>query len=84
MRRQKWRSSYSAEPTEYLQLTAGDIVVHFHHGIGKFIGIESLPNHEGEPTEFLQLEYAEKGKLYVKGKDYIVEDGDMLDIRFNV
>ena len=26
----------------------------------------------------------EKGKLYVKGKDYIVEDGDMLDIRFNV
>lgn len=26
----------------------------------------------------------EAGKLYVKGKDYIVEDGDMLDIRFNV
>ncbi len=24
----------------------------------------------------------EAGKLYVKGKDYIVEDGDMLDIRF--
>jgi len=26
----------------------------------------------------------EAGKLYIKGKDYIVEDGDMLDIRFNV
>ena len=26
----------------------------------------------------------EAGKRYVKGKDYIVEDGDMLDIRFNV
>ena len=26
----------------------------------------------------------EAGNLYVKGKDYIVEDGDMLDIRFNV
>ncbi|MFC1479968.1 redox-regulated ATPase YchF [Candidatus Omnitrophota bacterium] len=26
----------------------------------------------------------EAGKLYVKGKDYIVEDGDMLDIRFSV
>ena len=26
----------------------------------------------------------EAGKLYVKGKDYVVEDGDMLDIRFNV
>ena len=26
----------------------------------------------------------ETGKLYLKGKDYIVEDGDMLNIRFNV
>jgi len=26
----------------------------------------------------------EAGKLYVKGKDYIVKDGDMLDVRFNV
>ena len=26
----------------------------------------------------------EKGKLYVEGKNYIVEDGDILNIRFNV
>ncbi len=26
----------------------------------------------------------EAGKCYVKGKDYIVEDGDIIDIRFNV
>ena len=26
----------------------------------------------------------EAGKLYLKGKDYIVEDGDILDIRFSV
>ncbi|MFH0838857.1 MAG: redox-regulated ATPase YchF [Candidatus Omnitrophota bacterium] len=26
----------------------------------------------------------EAGKFYLKGKDYIVEDGDILDIRFNV
>jgi ribosome-binding ATPase YchF (GTP1/OBG family) len=26
----------------------------------------------------------ETGKLYLKGKDYIVEDGDILNIRFNV
>lgn len=26
----------------------------------------------------------EAGKAYLKGKDYIVEDGDLLDIRFNV
>ena len=24
------------------------------------------------------------GKQYLKGKDYIVEDGDILNIRFNV
>ncbi|MBU1487943.1 DUF933 domain-containing protein, partial [bacterium] len=24
------------------------------------------------------------GKLYVKGKDYIVEDGDIINVRFNV
>jgi ribosome-binding ATPase YchF (GTP1/OBG family) len=24
------------------------------------------------------------GKFYLKGKDYIVEDGDILNIRFNV
>ena len=26
----------------------------------------------------------EAGKCYVKGKDYVVEDGDIIDIRFNV
>jgi len=26
----------------------------------------------------------EAGKSYLKGKDYIVEDGDMIDVRFNV
>ena len=26
----------------------------------------------------------EAGKFYLKGKDYIVDDGDILNIRFNV
>jgi len=26
----------------------------------------------------------EAGKFYLKGKDYIVEDGDIVEIRFNV
>ena len=25
-----------------------------------------------------------QGKLYVQGKDYIVEEGDIINIRFNV
>ena len=31
-----------------------------------------------------ELKCKEKGKLYVEGKKYIVEDGDILNIRFNV
>jgi len=65
VRRQKWRSNYHNNPSEYLQLIPGDIIVHFHHGIGKFLGTEKLPNHQGVETEYLQIEYAQQGKLYV-------------------
>ena len=65
VRRQKWRNNYHNSPSEYLPLFPGDIVVHFHHGIGKFLGTEKLPNHQGLETEYLQIEYAEHNKLYV-------------------
>jgi transcription-repair coupling factor (superfamily II helicase) len=65
VRRQKWRSNYHNNPSEYLQLIPGDIIVHFHHGIGKYLGTEKLPNHQGIETEYLQVEYAQQGKLYV-------------------
>jgi len=31
-----------------------------------------------------EIKVKEAGKAYLKGKDYIVEDGDLLEIRFNV
>ena len=31
-----------------------------------------------------EAELKRQGKLYVQGKDYIVEEGDILNIRFNV
>ncbi|MBF0385954.1 MAG: redox-regulated ATPase YchF [Candidatus Omnitrophica bacterium] len=31
-----------------------------------------------------ELKLKENGKIYLKGKDYIVEDGDIINIRFNV
>ncbi len=65
VRRQKWRNNYHNSPSDYLPLMTGDVVVHFHHGIGKFLGTEKLPNHQGVETEYLQIEYAEQGKLYV-------------------
>jgi transcription-repair coupling factor (superfamily II helicase) len=65
MRRQKWRTNHHNTLSDYLQLIPGDIVVHFHHGIGKFLGIEKLPNHQQVETEYLHLEYADHGKIYV-------------------
>lgn len=31
-----------------------------------------------------EIEVKQTGKFYVKGKDYIVEDGDIINVRFNV
>jgi transcription-repair coupling factor (superfamily II helicase) len=53
--------------TEYdaFDVQPGDIVVHFHHGLGKFCGIERRPDIYGREQEFFVLEYADRAKLYV-------------------
>lgn len=65
IRRQKWRSTHHTPPSEFHALSPGDPVVHFHSGIGKFLGMEKKKNHLGVDTEFLILEYAEESKLFV-------------------
>ncbi len=65
VRREKWRSTYHTPPSDFHELSCGDLVVHFNHGIGKYQGMEKRPNHQGIETEYLLLEYAEKSKLYV-------------------
>lgn len=65
IRRQKQRSAYHTSVAETNELTPGDLVVHFHQGIGKFLGIEKQKNHLGIESEFFLVEYAESGKLYV-------------------
>ncbi len=47
------------------ELEPQDSVVHFHHGIGKFLGIEKRQNAQGVEQEFFLIEYAENSKLYV-------------------
>ena len=64
-RREKWRVISHIPASEFHELVPGDIAVHFHHGISKYLGTEKRPNHLGQETEFLVLEYAEKSKLYV-------------------
>ncbi len=73
IRRQKWRNTYHTPASEFHELIPGDLVVHFHHGIAKYLGIEKQKNHLGAETEFLSLEYAEKSKIFVPiSQSYLV------------
>ncbi|MBI5273876.1 MAG: transcription-repair coupling factor [Chlamydiales bacterium] len=63
--RKKWRSTYHTPVSEFHQLEIGDFVVHFHNGIGKYLGVEKQKNHLGMDSEFLIIEYAEGSKLFV-------------------
>ncbi len=65
VRRQKQRSHYHSLPVEMLALTPGESVVHMNNGIGRYLGIEKRPNHLGQETEYMLLQYAEGAKLYV-------------------
>ncbi len=65
VRRKKQRSTYHTAGSEYQELKPGDLVVHFHHGVGKYLGTEQRTNHEGNQVEFLSLEYASQGKLFI-------------------
>lgn len=65
VRRTPWRHSYHSAASDFHQLTPGDTVVHIHHGIGKFTGIETQKNHLGQEAEFFTIEYADSGKLLV-------------------
>lgn len=65
IRRQKWRGTTHTPAAEFHELTPGDMVVHFHSGIGRYIGLEKQTNHLGKETEFLTLQYAEGSKLFV-------------------
>ncbi len=65
IRRQKWRGTTHTPAAEFHHLSPGDPVVHFHSGIGKFLGMEKIVNHQGEESEFMAIQYAENSKLFV-------------------
>ncbi len=48
----------------FLDLKKGDYVVHISHGIGRFLGMETLEE-EGYKREYLIIEYDEGTKIYV-------------------
>ncbi|HWX64248.1 transcription-repair coupling factor [Bradyrhizobium sp.] len=50
--------------SEVTSLAAGDIVVHVEHGIGRFVGLQTL-DVAGAPHDCLELRYAGETKLYL-------------------
>jgi len=50
--------------TEATSLSAGDLVVHVDHGVGRYLGLEVVTA-AGAPHECLKLEYAGGDKLYL-------------------
>ena len=50
--------------SEVTSLTTGDIVVHVEHGIGRFVGLQTLQV-SGAPHDCLELHYAGETKLFL-------------------
>ena len=48
----------------YADLSPGDLVVHVHHGIGRFVGIEQM-RVEGAEKDYIKIAYAGNDCLYV-------------------
>ena len=61
LRRERVLSGRAA--MDFTEFESGDYVVHFDHGIGRFLGLEKSP--DSNEGEVLVLEYANASKLYV-------------------
>src|SRR5882757_171439 len=60
-RASKRAENFIAEATS---LSAGDLVVHVDHGIGRFLGLQNIEA-AGAPHDCLEIQYAEGAKLYL-------------------
>ena len=66
--------------SSYEDLKAGDYVVHINHGIGKYLGVETVES-GGIVKDYMKLEYDKGGVLYVpitnldSIKRYVCEEG---------
>ncbi|MGA3302651.1 MAG: transcription-repair coupling factor [Methylovirgula sp.] len=50
--------------SEVSALSAGDLVVHIDHGIGRFMGLKAIEA-AGQPRDCLEIQYAEGAKLFL-------------------
>ncbi len=64
VRRSRKRKKASDFIAEAAALSAGDIVVHADHGIGRFVGLKTIEA-AGAPHDCLEIHYAGDGRLYL-------------------
>ncbi|KGA96070.1 transcription-repair coupling factor [Alkalihalobacillus alcalophilus ATCC 27647 = CGMCC 1.3604] len=60
----KQKISNAERIKSYSELKVGDLIVHTNHGIGKYLGVETL-EFNGLHKDYLHLRYAGNDKLYV-------------------
>ncbi|WJE15889.1 transcription-repair coupling factor [Halobacillus sp. ACCC02827] len=63
-KRKKQKMSNAERIKSYQELKVGDYIVHASHGIGKYLGIETLKM-GGNHKDFLMVKYSGNDKLYV-------------------
>lgn len=54
--------------TKISDVNIGDFLVHIEHGIGKYLGLQSIQS-SGQIEDFLLIEYAHNAKLYVRADE---------------
>lgn len=75
------RSGQARRIADYSDLKAGDYVVHVSHGIGKYVGVETIELN-GVHRDYFHIRYATDDKLYVPTdqvqllQKYIGSEGD--------
>ena len=62
--RQQKKDSSRQKLQSYTDLSPGDLVVHVHHGIGRFVGMERM-RVDGVDKDYIKLAYAGSDSLYV-------------------
>ena len=65
VRRERQRTFYHFQGTDAFDVAPGELIVHYQHGIGKFLGVEKKKNHQGLEQEFFEVEYADNAKMFV-------------------
>ena len=63
-RRSRTTMSNAERLKSYTDLKPGDYVVHVNHGIGKFLGIQTLEV-DGKHQDYITIEYRDQGQLFI-------------------